>query len=128
MQIVSPENIEIITPTITTATNKRPWHFFFFEHANAVINIIFMVLELLVGVSIIGELLLYGWNIFHKWNSVYIAHAGYMIKSIHHYWIGFVFVFALIFFRVILLKFSKLRDARAGLFDKGVKIYSTEGD
>ena len=128
MPIVPPSNIETISPPSSGIKTNKRWHEHFFEHANPVVNIIFMLLELIIGVAIFAQLLLYGWNIFHKWDSTYIEHARYIIKSIHKYWIGVSFIFALIFFRVILLKLSKLRNVKSGTFDKGVKIYSTEGE
>lgn len=125
MQIVNPNNLEeIIPPPQELPINSHDKYLEFLNRwANRIANTFFILLEFLIGVLIYTVLLIGIWNIFLSPNVVYITKAKKLIEFVNENWKGFLFVPPLIFFRLIILKITNLKDAKNLVFHEGATLY-----
>lgn len=126
MKIIDPKNLEEIYPPVQPVDNNEDKYLKGLDWwANRVANTVFIPLEFIVGVLIYAVLLISIWNIFLNPNLDYITKAKIMIEFITVNWIGFLFILPLIFFRLIILKITNLKDAKGVVFGEGVTLYKT---
>ena len=127
MKIVDPDKLEEINPPHQSVeiNNEDKYLKKLDRWANRIANTIFIPLEFFIGLLIYTTLLLSVWNIFIIPDCEYISKAKKLIEFINVNWIGFLFVPPLIFFRLIILKITNLKDAKGVVFGDGVTLYKT---
>lgn len=125
MAIVDPSRLEEIKPPFETdEVNKEDkyllglcWLF------NRIANTVFIPLEFFLGASIYVFLLIYGYKIFMCNDPYYIIRAKNLIEFINTNWIGCLFIPPLIFFRLIVIKLTNLKDVRGVAFSEDLTLY-----
>jgi hypothetical protein len=125
MVIVDPNKLEEIKPPLQPGNfnNEDKYLKFIARWANRIANTIYILLELLIGLALYSVLLISIWNIFIRGDCRYISKAKETIEFININWIGFLFVPPLIFFRLIILKITNLKDAKGVVFRDGATLY-----
>jgi hypothetical protein len=124
MKIVDPKNITMTK--ISPISGKKSLVDKLFSISEIVITFFFMVAEFIIGIGSLLLIIIYAIQIFIFNNHQYINRAQLVLELLSKYWIGFLFVIAFIFFRIILIKLTHLRNVKDGQFDPGKKIYSKQ--
>jgi hypothetical protein len=125
-QLVNPEKLELIHPPIKTDNldNEDNCLKKFYKLANRVASIFFISVEFIVGVLIYVVLFISVWKMFICPDSLYINNFQNVIIFINTYWIGFLFLIPLIFFRLIILKITNLKEVKGIVnFREGALLY-----
>ncbi|MCX5838042.1 MAG: hypothetical protein NTW71_05915 [Deltaproteobacteria bacterium] len=127
MEIVNPSKLEEIKPPFQAndTSNEDKYLYCLCWWFNRIANTVFIPLEFLLGVSIYVFLLIYGYKIFICYDPDYIMRAKSLIEFINTNWIGFLFIPPLIFFRLIIIKITNLKDAKGVAFSEETTIYRT---
>ena len=123
-KVVDPQNLDELTLQIKT--DEPSAYDSFLEWFGKAARLIYITFEFLLGLAIYLILLWNCWKIFVINDATYICHAKSFIEFINHNWIGFLFVPPLIFFRLIIVKLERLKDAKGVSFSEGSTLYTTE--
>ena len=125
MTIVDPSKLEEIKPPVQAneASNGDKYLYCLCSWFNRIANTVFIPLEFLLGVSIYVFLLMYGSKIFIWHDPDYIMRAKSFIEFMNTNWIGFLFIPPLIFFRLIIIKITNLKDAKGVVFSDETSIF-----
>lgn len=127
MQIVNPKHLKEITiPRQPEQSNNNDKYLEWLDRwANRIANTAFILLEFFIGIFIYLVLLISIWKMFLINDAEYITKAKRLIEFINTNWIGFLFLPPLIFFRLIILKITNLKDAKGVVFGEGATLYRT---